>query len=274
MDSETANASVDEAVLLRADDDGVTTLTLNRPKSGNSLSHALVDALHESFDAIAGDDSVRVVVLTASGRLFCTGHDLKETLSTACADDKRASNIRCSRMLEAMLDLPQPVIAKVQGTATAAGSELVASCDLAVAAEHARFATPGVNIGLWCLSPQVAVSRTIAPKHALQMLLTGDLIDTETALRFGLINEAVAADELDARVDALARQVASKSPYAVAMGKRSFYRQLELGRREAYDHVNELMVRAFNSEDSKEGIAAFLEKRPAIWRGRQRSSRP
>lgn len=257
-----------EAVLLREDQDGVTTLTLNRPDSGNSLSHGLVDALHESFDGIATDKSVRVVVLTATGRLFCTGHDLKETLATASADEKRDSNIRCSHMLEAMLNLPQPVIAKVQGTATAAGCELMATSDLAVAADSARFATPGVNIGLWCLSPQVAVSRAIAPKHAMQMLLTGDLIDCETALRFGLINEAVPAEELDGRVEALARQIASKSSYAVAMGKRSFYRQLELDRRQAYDHVNELMVRAFNSEDSKEGIAAFLEKRPADWKGR------
>jgi len=268
MSSETAKADVNEPVLLRDDVDGITTLTLNRPKSGNSLSHGLVDALHQSFDAIAGDQSVRVVVLTASGRLFCTGHDLQETLATDDADEKRASNIRCSYMLEAMLNLPQPVIAKVQGTATAAGSELVASCDLAIAADSARFATPGVNIGLWCLSPQVAVSRAIAPKHAMQMLLTGDLIDSETALRFGLINQAVPADELDTAVDKLARQIASKSPYTVAMGKRSFYRQLELNRREAYDHVNELMVRAFNSQDSKEGIAAFLEKRPAVWKGR------
>ena len=268
MDDGTTKADVGEPVLLRNDDDGVTTATLNRPDSGNSLSHGLVDALHETFEVLGNDRAVRVVVLTASGRLFCTGHDLQETLDTADADDKRASNIRCARMLEAMLDLPQPVIAKVQGTATAAGSELVASCDLAIAAESARFATPGVNIGLWCLSPQVAVSRAIAPKHAMQMLLTGDLIDSETALRFGLINEAVPGGELDARVDVLARQIASKSPYAVAMGKRSFYRQLELSRHEAYDHVNELMVRAFNSEDSKEGIAAFLEKRSAVWKGR------
>jgi len=268
MNSETAKGGANEPVLLRADDDGVATLILNRPASGNSLSHALVDELHDSFTAIAGDETVRVVVLTASGRLFCTGHDLQETLATDDADEKRSSNIRCARMLEAMLDLPQPVIAKVQGTATAAGSELVASCDLAIAADSARFATPGVNIGLWCLSPQVAVSRAIAPKHAMQMLLTGDLIDSETALRFGLINDAVSAEDLDAAVDKLARQIASKSPYAVAMGKRSFYRQLELNRREAYDHVNELMVRAFNSEDSKEGIAAFLEKRQAVWKGR------
>ncbi len=257
-----------QSVLLRDDNDGVTTLTLNRPDSGNSLSHGLVDALHETFDALADDGSVRVIVLTATGRLFCTGHDLKESLATADADEKRASNIRCSYMLEAMLNLPQPVIAKVQGTATAAGCEVMATCDLAVAADTARFATPGVNIGLWCLSPQVAVSRTIAPKHAMQMLLTGELIDSETALRFGLINEAVPAADLDARVETLARHIASKSPYAVAMGKRSFYRQLELDRRQAYDHVNELMVRAFNSEDSKEGIAAFLEKRPASWKGR------
>ncbi len=268
MDSDQGDIASEQDVLRRTDADGVTTLTLNRPRSGNSLSHALVDALHGAFDAIAADRAVRVVVLAATGRLFCTGHDLNETLATTHADEKRTSNVHCAAMLQAIIDLPQPVIAKVHGTATAAGCELAATCDLTLAAASARFATPGVNIGLWCLAPQVALSRAIAPKHALQMLLTGDLIDAETAFRYGLVNEVVADDALDGRVEALARQIAGKSAYAVAMGKRSFYRQLEMSRRMAYDHVTEVMVRAFNAEDSKEGIAAFLEKRPPQWKDR------
>ena len=172
-------------ILLREDQDGVTTLTLNRPESGNSLSHALVDELQETFREIALDSNVRVVVLTANGKLFCTGHDLKESVSTKQAEDKRAANVTCAAMLQSMLELPQPIIAKVRGVATAAGCELVATCDLAIASDQSKFATPGVNIGLWCLSPQVAVSRTIAPKHALQMLLRGKLIDADTAIRFG-----------------------------------------------------------------------------------------
>ena len=171
-------------------------------------------------------------------------------------------------MLQTMLGLPQPVIAKIRGVATAAGCELVATCDLAIASESSKFATPGVNIGLWCLSPQVAVSRTIAPKHAMQMLLSGKLITADTAARFGLINEAVPDKALDTRIDELTRDIASKSPYTVAMGKESFYRQLEMNRRDAYNYVNELMIRAFNSKDAKEGISAFLEKRNPKWEGR------
>jgi len=167
-----------------------------------------------------------------------------------------------------MLDLPQPIIAKVQGVATAAGCELVATCDLAIASESSKFATPGVNIGLWCLSPQVAVSRTISPKHAMQMLLSGKLINAETAARFGLINEAVPDKALDARVNELTRDIASKSSYTVALGKESFYRQLEMSRRDAYNYVNEVMIRAFNSKDAEEGITAFLEKRKPEWEGR------
>ena len=254
-------------ILLREDQDGVTTLTLNRPESGNSLSHALVDELQETFQEIALDANVRVVVLTANGKLFCTGHDLKESVSTKQAEDKRAANVTCAAMLQSMLELPQPIIAKVRGVATAAGCELVATCDLAIASDKSKFATPGVNIGLWCLSPQVAVSRTIAPKHALQMLLRGKLIDADTAIRFGLINETVPDEELDDRVREWACDLASKSPYTIALGKESFYRQIEMNRRDAYNYVNEVMTRAFNSRDAKEGITAFLEKRDPNWKG-------
>ena len=255
-------------LLLREDQDGVTTLTLNRPESGNSLSHALVDELQETFRGIAENPSIRVVVLTANGKLFCTGHDLKESLNTKQAEDKRAANVACAAMLQSMLELPQPIIAKVRGVATAAGCELVATCDLAIASDKSQFATPGVNIGLWCLSPQVAVSRTIAPKHALQMLLRGKLIDAETATRFGLINETVRDEELDDRVCEWAYDLASKSSYTIALGKESFYRQIEMSRQDAYNYVNEIMIRAFNSNDAKEGMTAFLEKRSPNWSGR------
>ncbi len=258
-----------EPVLLRRDDDGVTTLTLNRPKSGNSLSHQLVHDLHAAWDEIAADPSVHVVILAATGRLFCTGHDLNESLAAMKAPEtKRTANIACSEMLQAMIALPKPVIAKVHSFATAAGCELVASCDLAYASTDAKFATPGVNIGLWCLSPQVAVSRAIAPKHAMQMLLTGKPIDAETAFRMGLVSEVVTPDALDAHVDTLAREIAAKSPYTLAQGKESFYRQLEMNRREAYDYVAELIYRAIQSEDAREGISAFLEKRTPTWTGR------
>ena len=262
-------SNVAGAVLLRSDQGSITTLTLNRPNSGNSLSHELVDALQAAWDEIDGDASVRVVVLAASGRLFCTGHDLNESID-AMEDPpvKLAANRACSRMMQSMLKLSKPIIAKVHSVATAAGCQLMATCDLAVASTEARFATPGVNIGLWCLSPQVALSRTIAPKHAMQMLLTGKLQDAETALRFGLINEAVAPDRLDARVNELAVEIASKSPHSLAMGKRSFYRQLTMPLDEAYEYVDEVIVRAIQSTDAKEGISAFLEKRKPNWTGR------
>jgi len=268
MSTTTPATLSNNSILLREDQEHVTTLTLNRPESGNSLSHALVNDLQQTFREIALDPNIRVVVLTATGRLFCTGHDLKESLNTKEAEEKRAANIACAAMLQSMLELPQPVIAKVRGIATAAGCELVATCDLAIASENSQFATPGVNIGLWCLSPQVALSRTVAPKHALQMLLSGKLIDAETATRFGLINESVPDAELDERVREWTCDLASKSPYTIAMGKESFYRQIEMSRRDAYNYVNEVMIRAFNSMDAKEGIASFLEKREPEWKGR------
>jgi enoyl-CoA hydratase/carnithine racemase len=257
------------AILLREDKEGIATLTLNRPNSGNSLSHELVQALQSAWDEIDGDESVRVVVLAASGRFFCTGHDLNESI--AAMEDppsKLAANRECSKMMQSMLRLSKPIIAKVHGVATAAGCQLMATCDLALASTEARFATPGVNIGLWCLSPQVAISRNIAPKHAMQMLLTGKLQDAETALRFGLINEAVAPDALDARVTELALEIASKSAHSLAMGKRSFYRQLTMPLDQAYEYVDEVIVRAIQSEDAKEGISAFLDKRKPEWTGR------
>ena len=253
--------------LRRSDDRGVTTLTLNRPRSGNSLSHRLVHELQDTLDDIRDDRSVRVVVLAASGRLFCTGHDLNESVEAMKAPlTKRAATATCSRMMQSLIGLPQPVIAKVHSIATAAGCELVASCDLVYASSEAKFATPGVNIGFWCHSPQVAVSRAVAPKHAMQMLLTGKLMDAETAFRIGLVSEVVAPDKLDEAVEEVARGIAAKSAYAIAQGKESFYRQLEMDRRDAYDYAGEVIYRAIQADDAREGITAFLEKRDPVWR--------
>ena len=258
-----------ERTLLRRDAGGVATLTLNRPKSGNSLSHRLVRALQDALDDIAEDRGVRVVILAAAGRLFCTGHDLNESRAAMEAPEtKRDATIACSRMMQSLIALPQPVIAQVHGIATAAGCELVASCDLVYASADAKFATPGVNIGFWCHSPQVALSRAVAPKHAMQMLLTGKLMSAETAFRMGLVSEVVAPEKLEEAVDEAAREIAGRSAYAVAQGKESFYRQLEMDRARAYDYASEVIYRTIQAEDAREGIAAFLEKRTPVWRGR------
>jgi enoyl-CoA hydratase/carnithine racemase len=263
-----AQETAQAPVLLRRDEAGIATLTLNRPASGNSLSHALVHALHAALDDIKRDETVRVVVLAASGRLFCTGHDLNETLACNRAEDKRAANAACSQMMLDLVNLPKPTIAKVQGVATAAGCELAASCDLVVASRTARFATPGVNIGMWCHTPQVAVSRAMPAKHALHMLLTGKLFDAEAAYRMGLVSEVVPPEELDERVSELALLLAGKSAYALALGKESFRRQAQLDRAAAYEVACDYVYRNFQAEDCREGIAAFLEKRKPVWKGR------
>ena len=208
------------------------------------------------------------MVLAANGRHFCTGHDLKESVATKTGVEKRASNTACNAVMQALVDLPQPVIAKIHGIATASGCELMASCDLAIAAQSARFATPGVNIGFWCYTPQVALSRAVSRKHALEMLLTGDLYPAEEALRMGLVNRVVPDGELDGAVGTLAMTIASKSSAAVSRGKRSFHAQYDLERADAYAFVESVIPEAFETEDTKEGIAAFLEKRPPNWRGR------
>lgn len=258
-----------DAILTRSRQGSVLTLTLNRPQAGNSLSTAMIAALQQALDDAAADASVHVVVLAgAGGKVFCAGHDLKEFQSNDDPAFPKAVAVQCSRMMQTIVASPKPVIAKVAGVATAAGAQLVAACDLAVAADSARFATPGVNIGLWCLTPMVAISRAVAPKHAMQMLLTGRLIDAATAVRFGLINDAVPAERLDATVDALAAEIASKSPFTVALGKQAFYRQLGMDLASAYDYASEVVVRNMLAEDATEGIAAFTQKRPPVWKGR------
>jgi len=258
----------ENSLVLRQDDAGVTTLTLNRPQARNALSRAMLKALHLAFDDIATDQAVRVVILAGAGQGFCAGHDLKEVRANQ-EDQTYAEALfaECAELMLAIVRLPKPVIARVHGIATAAGCQLVATCDLALTADDARFATPGVNIGLFCSTPMVALSRNVTPKQAMQMLLTGDPIDAATALRFGLVNEIVPAAELEARTAALARQLASKSPLTLAIGKEAFYRQLELPLADAYDYSRQAMVRNLQTLDAQEGIAAFIDKRPPRWCG-------
>jgi enoyl-CoA hydratase/carnithine racemase len=254
-------------ILLRTDTDGVATLTLNRPSARNALSTGLMAALQTEIDAIAQDISVRVVVIAANGPAFCAGHDLREVRGTPTREAYEALFAQCSALMLSITRLPQPVIARVHATATAAGSQLVATCDLAVAAETARFATPGVNIGLFCSTPMVAVSRNMGRKQTMEMLLTGDMIDAEAARTGGLINKVVPDAELDDTVSAYARQIVSKSPLTLKIGKEAFYRQLEMPLEDAYTYASEVMVANMLARDAGEGIDAFLEKRDPEWTG-------
>lgn len=253
-------------LLLRRDAHGVAFLTLNRPQARNALSQAMIAALHTEFDAIAGDPAVHAVVLAGAGPAFCAGHDLKEIRAAGYGEAyAEALFDACAQLMQRIVSLPQPVIARVHGIATAAGAQLVASCDLAIAADNTRFATPGVNIGLFCSTPMVALSRNVSHKHAMQLLLTGDLIDAATALRIGLVNETVPEAELDAAIAALAGKIAAKSRHTVAIGKAAYYRQAELPLAEAYDYAKGVMVANLQARDAQEGIAAFIDKRPPVW---------
>jgi enoyl-CoA hydratase/carnithine racemase len=265
---EEANMS-DSPFVLRTDDAGVTTLTLDRPQSRNSLSMGMLRALRGALAEIAKDATVRVVLLAGNGPAFCAGHDLKELRASGYDPGYiEALFVECAEVMMAIVHLPKPVIARVHGIATAAGAQLVASADLAIAADDARFATPGVNIGLFCSTPMVALSRNVAPKHAMQMLLTGELIDAATALRFGLVNELAPLAELEARTLDFARRLAAKSPVTLAIGKEAFYRQAELPLAAAYDYARGVMATNLKAQDAREGIAAFLDKRPPVWSGR------
>lgn len=252
---------------------GVATLTLDNPSRRNSLSEAMLDALGAALGDIGGDASVRVVILAATGTVYCAGHDLKElSAGRADADRGRATFERimrlCADVMQAIVALPQPVIAQVQGMATAAGCQLVASCDLAIASKEALFCTPGVQIGLFCSTPMVALSRNVAPKHAMEMLLTGEPIDADEALRIGLVNRVVEASDLAAETAALARRLAARSALTVRTGKAAFYRQRDMTLRDAYDYAAGVMVENMLARDAEEGIGAFLEKRAPRWEDR------
>jgi enoyl-CoA hydratase/carnithine racemase len=264
----TAVAAGNEPVLLEAREAGVLRLTLNRPAARNALSLELMAALVEALGRAASDPSVRVVVLAGAGPAFCAGHDLREMRADPRQDAYRRIFALCSELMLALVRLPKPVVAEVHGIATAAGCQLVASCDLAVAAADARFATPGVNIGLFCSTPMVALSRAVGRKPAMEMLLTGEMIDAATAQRFGLVNRVVPQDGLRAAVDGLARQIAGKSALTVKIGKEAFYRQAELDLDEAYRYAAEVMTTNMLARDAGEGIDAFLEKRPPVWQDR------
>jgi enoyl-CoA hydratase/carnithine racemase len=269
----TAASAPSSLILLREDQGGIAILTLNRPQARNSLSEALLEALSRALSAIAHDRSVRVVMLAANGPAFSAGHDLKELNAHRSGEDRGRAYFKrimslCSRVMQQIVTLPQPVIAVVQATATAAGCQLVASCDLAVASQAAKFATPGVNIGLFCSTPMVALSRNVSRKHAMQMLLTGDLISAEEAARIGLINEVVPAGQERAAAIKLAEKVAAKSTLTVKIGKEAFYRQAEMSLADAYDYASHVMVENMLARDAEEGISAFIEKREAKWQDR------
>ena len=260
-------------ILLREDVGSIAILTLNRPEARNSLSEALLVALGDALTEIAHEPKVRAVVLAANGPAFSAGHDLKEFKSHRSDSDRGRAYFKyimelCSTVMQQIVNLPQPVVAAVQGVATAAGCQLVASCDLAVASAAAKFATPGVNVGLFCSTPMVALSRNVARKHAMEMLLTGDMISAEDALRIGLVNRVVAPGTEREEALALGRKIAAKSAYVVKIGKEAFYRQVELGLKDAYRYAAQVMVENMLAPDAKEGIDAFIEKREPQWEDR------
>jgi enoyl-CoA hydratase/carnithine racemase len=256
----------DQPLLLHATDArGVVTLTLNRPEAFNALSEALLEALQAALDRIAADEHARVVVLKAAGRAFCAGHDLKEMRAEPSQAYYERLFAQCGRMMMAIQRLPVPVLAQVQGIATAAGCQLVAMCDLAVAARGSRFAVSGVNLGLFCSTPSVALSRNLSRKAAFEMLVTGDFIDADEARAKGLVNRVVEADELDAEVERLVARIVSKPRVALALGKQLFYRQLEQGIAAAYDDAGRTMACNMMDSAALEGVQAFIEKRPPRW---------
>ena len=263
---ETEEAQAPEAVLLRSDAEGVAGLALNRPDAYNALSRELLTALRRELDQISDDPATRVVVITGSGRAFCAGHDLKELQGERADPEKVRSLFRqCSDMMLALTQLPQPVIALVDGIATAAGCQLVAACDLALATTNARFATSGVRYGLFCSTPMVPLSRNVARKPAMEMLLTGDFIEADEALRLGLVNQVVSPEKLEDAFDALLARLLDKPSDVLALGKRAFYRQLEMGLAQAYDFTTDVMVENAKYRNFEEGLAAFIEKRKPVW---------
>ncbi|TVR36795.1 MAG: enoyl-CoA hydratase [Nitriliruptor sp.] len=270
---EPTDGATEPLVVVEQREHGIRWLRLNRPPARNALSLAMLDALGDALAAAQDDHAVRVLVLAGNGPGFCAGHDLREIRTHRGDGDGGLAYFeklmgRCAEVMQAIVHHRVPVIAAVDGVATAAGAQLVASCDLAVATEPSRFATPGVNIGLFCSTPMVALSRNVAPKHAMEMLLTGEMIDTDRAAAIGLINRAVPVDELESQVDALAATIAGKSSYTLKVGKEAFYRQLERPLVDAYAYTSQVMVTNLLADDADEGIGAFLDKREPTWQDR------
>ncbi|HEX4926776.1 MAG TPA: enoyl-CoA hydratase [Burkholderiales bacterium] len=252
----------EEAILLREDRDSICTLTMNRPAQMNLLTSEMLSSLQQALESIEKDTSIRVVILAAAGKGFCAGHDIKEIRALEELPKIEALFAKCSRMMQTLTSLPQPVIARVQGAAAAAGCQLVAQCDLAVASEAAKFTTPGVTWGFFCSTPGVAVARNVSRKRAMEMLLTGELVDARQALEWGLVNRVVPAEDLVRETEALARKIAEKPPVTVATGKRAFYEQLELGAAKAYELASCAISASFAHDEGRQGMDAFLEKRP------------
>lgn len=261
---------MDSEVLLMRENraDGVTRLTLNRPAQFNPLSVAMLEALQTELDAISADPAIRVVVIAGQGKAFCAGHDLREMRANPDKAFQQALFRRCNKLMMSLTAMPQPVIARVHGVAAAAGCQLVSMCDLAVAADVAKFSVPGINVGLFCSTPAVGLSRNMGRKQAMEMLLTGEFVDALEAQRRGLVNRVAPLDALDAEIDRLAASILAKSPAAVAMGKRLFYQQLEMGLDGAYQLAAETMACNMMLADAAEGIDAFTEKRKPVWTGR------
>ena len=261
------------AAVLVGREGAVAIVTLNRPQTRNALSRAMMEQMIGQLDAIAGDNTIKAVVLCAEGPVFSSGHDLKEMTACREAADGGCAAFdaifaTCATMMQKIVTLPQPVIAAVEGMATAAGCQLVASCDLAIAGEAAGFCTPGVHIGLFCSTPMVALSRNVAPKHAMEMLLLGDRVPALDAARMGLVNRVVPVGQAKAEALRLARTIASKSAVAVSIGKKAFYEQLTMPLPQAYAHASRVMVDNMLDRDAQEGIGAFMARRDPVWRGR------
>jgi enoyl-CoA hydratase/carnithine racemase len=256
---------MEDAVLQTKDERGVVTLTMNRPANFNALSEEMLSALQEALDGVARDETARVVVLAANGKAFCPGHNLKEMIATPELAYYQKLFAQCSRVMLAIAKLPVPVIARVHGIATAAGCQLVAQCDLAVASTDAKFAVSGVNLGLFCSTPSVPLLRNVPAKFAMEMLVTGDFIGAQQALERGLINRAVPADQLDAEVEKLVASILAKPRAAISMGKDLFYRQREMGLEAAYQLAGQTMAVNMMDECAQEGVTAFTEKRPPAW---------
>lgn len=256
-----------EPLVIRENLGSVVTLTLNRPKQFNALSVDMLSAMQTELDSIAQDSSIRVVVIAANGKAFCAGHNLKEMRANPEKAFQRALFEQCSQMMLTINRMPQVVIAKVEGIATAAGCQLVAACDLAVASDNAKFATSGISVGLFCSTPAVAVSRNLSRKQAFEMLITGEFIDAHTALHQGLINRVASAEQLDTTLQSLIDSIIAKSSVALTTGKTMFYNQLDMALAEAYEYASEVMSCNMMADDVSEGIDAFIEKRPAIWTG-------